>query len=296
MSATLVGALADQAQKFWAPVMVKQLKEETLLPSLVNRNYEGQLGAQGDTVKVSQIAVPAGSRKSVGSGHDSFSTDAMVTTQIDIKADTVITAAFELDNLANLQTQLGSPTGQSEIRDALVKSLEINLNAYLYSLVAPSTSAPDHSVASVTDFNASALLAMRLLAAQAKWRKDDQWYLLLDPSYMNDLLSAATLTSADYVNDKPIVGGHQGINRFGFNIFEDNSDGILSLSPAVAGADVALGFHRDFLHLVMQQSISFKISDKHVLKQNGYIVSAQMVVGGKLGLEGSVKHILNYAT
>lgn len=295
MSATLLADVANQAQSFWAPVMVKQLKEETLLPSLVNRDYEGELKAQGNVVRVSQLSVPTGQRKEVGSGHEFFSADPMTTSYIDITANQVLTAAFEIDSLIPLQTQLGNPSGESEIRDVLVKSLEIQLNNYLYSLVSPSTSAPDHLRASVSDYNASELLTDRKLASQAKWRNDGQWYALLDPSYMNDVLSATTLVSGDYgASDRPNIGGRFGLDRFGFKIFEDNSDGILTLSPAAAGADCALLFHKDFMHMVMQKSIEFKVSDLHAHKQHGFLISASMVIGAKLGLEGSVKHIQVY--
>lgn len=292
---TLVQELQDQAQKFWAPLLVDELKENSLLPSLVNSDYEGDLKQQGDTVYVSMVKTPSATRKAVGSGHETFETSKLQTVRKGIVANQVITAGYELDNLIDLQTQLGSPEGKSKIRDGLFKALELSVNEYLYSLVSPTTSSPvhgnDHVRDSISAYNQAQILIDRKFASQAKWMKDNQWYLLLDPCYYNDLLGAQTLTSSDYVPDQPVVGGQIVNQRFGFNILEDNSDGMHQISPTAATDKLGLAFHRDFMYMVMQQEAQIKISDKHVLKQHGYIMSASLVVGAELGIEGDVKHI-----
>lgn len=295
MSVTLVQDLANQAQKFWAPMMVDELKEEAILPTLVSKEYDGEIKNGGDTVYVSMVEAADGSIKTIGVDHQSYSSEKLVTQRIGIVADKIIEASFELDSLIDLQTQLGSPEGQSKIRSALNKGLELQLNKYLYSLVSPSTSSPDHSIASITDFNATQVLNFRKLAAQAKWPAMGGWWMLLDPSYYNDFLSAATLTSSDYVgSDLPVIGGKKPFNRFGFNILEDNSDAMNQLSPTLAAQDLALAFHPDFMYLVMQQAPTIKLSDLHANKQRGYLLTAELIVGAKLGIQGNVKHIVGY--
>lgn len=295
MSATLIGELSDQIQKFWSPIFVPELKEAAVLPSLVSKDYEGAITQGGDTVYVSMVEAATGERKTIGAGHENFSSEKLVTQRIGIVADQVITASFELDNLIQLQNQLGSPSGDSAIRAALLKAVELQVNDYLYGLVSPSTSAPDHSIASVNDFNASQLLTARKLAAQAKWVNDGQWWALLDPSYMNDILSAQTLTSSDYIGgETPVVGGQIVSKRFGFNIVEDNSAAMAKLSPTLAAEDYALLFHKDFMYMVMQQRPKFELSSLHSNKQHGFLLSVTMVLGAKLGIQGNVKHIKVY--
>lgn len=286
MSMTLVTQLEDQVQKFWAPLLQDQLKEDTLLPSLVNKEYEGVIKRGGDTAYVSMINRPTAERKTKGAGAESFNSQQLETTRVGIIADQRITAAFEIEDLVDLQSQLSQDS--PKMRQVLFEALEINLNSYLYSLVAPSTSSPDHTVTSVTDFNATQLLNVRKLAAQAKWPKAPGWYLLLDPSYMTDVLNAQTLTSSDYVPDAPVVGGQMARQRFGFNILEDNSAGLVGLGTS--GADAGLAFHPDFMYLVMGEP-QVKLSDLHSQKKHGYLISVDMWVGAKLGLEGSLKHI-----
>lgn len=294
MSATLINELSDQIEKFWSPIFVPELKESALLPNLISKDYEGAITQGGDTVYVSMVEAATGEIKTIGAGHESFSSEKLTTQRIGIVADKVITVSYELDNLISLQNQLGSATGEAAIRASMLKGVELQLNGFLYGLVAPSTSAPDHDIASVTDFNASQILACRKLAAQAKWMNDGQWWLLADPSYYNDILNAATMTSGDYVGDQPVVGGRVVQRRFGFNILEDNSAAMAKLSPTLAAEDYALAFHKDFMYLVMQQQPKFELSSLHANKQHGYLLSVTMVCGAKLGIQGNVKHIKVY--
>lgn len=294
MTTTLISDVNNQIQTFWSPDFMDALKENTILPSLVNKAYQGQIKQQGDRVRVSQVNRPTAARKATGSGHETFSTTKLSTSYVDIVADQTISAAYEFDDLVELQSQIGAQ--DSKIRQGLMEALEIEINKYLYSLVAPSTSAPDHSIAGVTDFNASALNTVRKLAAQARWKKDGGWWLLADPSYMTDLLNAATLTSSDYTGgEAPVIGGQMARQRFGFNILEDNSLGTYVKPSFVTGTeDIALAFHPDFLHLVMQQEPEYKVSDLHSNKQFGYVISVKLVLGAKLGISGDVKHVVTY--
>lgn len=293
MSATLLADVQNQVQSFWAPTFTEQLKETTVLPALVSKQYEGEIKSAGDTVYVSQINRPTAQRKTVGSGHEKFDAAKLSTSRISIQANQVITAAFEFDDLVQLQSQIGEQ--DSGIRKALIEACEIELNKYLYSMVAPATSNPDHSISGCSDFNAAQLSAVRLLASQAKWRKDN-WWLLLDPSYYSDLLNATTMTSSDYTGgDAPVVGGQMVSKRFGFNVLEDNSIGASCKPSFVTGsADVALAFHSDFCHLVMQKQPEFKVSDMHASKNYGYVISLRMIVGAALGVDGANKHIVVY--
>lgn len=296
MSMTLATELENQAQKFWAPMSKDALMENTLLPSLVNKEFQGEIKRGGDTVYVSMVNRVSAERKTKGAGADSFSSQKLTTQRVGIVADQRITAAVELEDLVDLQTQLGSPEGQSKIRASLEESIAIELNNYLYSKVAPSASAPDHILSGVTTMDATQLIAIRQLAAKAKWMQEGGWFMLADPEYYGTLLSAQTLTSSDYVgDDRPVIGGQIANRRYGFNILEDNSAGILSLSPALAGGKCALAFHPDFLYLVMGD-IQFKVSPLHSNKQHGYLVSVDMWCGAALGLEGNVKHIQIYNT
>lgn len=280
MSVSTLAEVAAQIQTFWAPVATKQLRESLLLGSLVNKQYQGDLKNQGDTVKVYQVNAPAGQLLTVGTNADSFNSEAISTSTVSIVADKRAVASYEFQDLVSLQSQISQDN--PAVMEALTFAMSKQINDYLYSLVSPSTSSPDHLINSVTDFNASQLAGARLLAATAKWRQEPGWYCLADPSYYSDLLNATTLTSSDYgAADAPVVGGMIGLKRFGFNIFEDNSRSV----------DQALLFHPDFMHMVMQSSVQVKVSDLHSQKKFGVVLSIDVVFGAKLGIDGNKKHI-----
>jgi hypothetical protein len=159
------------------------------------------------------------------------------------------------------------------------------INTYLYSLVNPSTSAPDHLVSGVTDLNAAQISALRVLAGQAKWPKNKPWYALLDPQYYADVMDDTTLSSSLYgATDAAMVAGQLTLQRFGFSMLEDNS----------RSADYGLFFHPDFLHMVSQTEVQVKVSDLHSQKKFGYLLSVDLIFGAALGINGNVKHIKVY--
>lgn len=296
MAVTNIGDVSAQIQKFWAPMFTKELREDLLLGGLINREYQGDLQRQGDTVKVSQINAPSGNLLTVGTDADTFSTEQLSTTQIEIVANKRAVAAYEFEDLVMLQSQIDAQ--DSELRASLMHAMNKQINNHLYSLVAPSSSSPDHVLNSVSDFNAAQVAAVRKLAAQARWGKEKGWWILADPSYYGDMLDDATLSSADFgAQDAPVIGGQLARQRFGFNILEDNSDGILDIDSAnSATEDVALIFHPDFMHLVMQSEVQVKISDLHAQKKFGFVMSVDVVFGAKLGIDGDNKHITAVAS
>lgn len=281
MSVTDLSAVTNQIQKFWSPTFMPELKAGAKLPALVNRDYDGEIKEQGDTVYVSQLVIPDAQERTVGTDADVFESSALATNRIAIQANKRIVVAVEIADLAKLQSQLMSK--DSEIRSGLVQSAMRKLNASLYAKVAPSTSSPDHLINSVTDFNGTQAGNARMRAAQAKWLKNKGWYGALDPSYANDFMNVTQLTSKDYVDgESVVVGGDVAVKRFGINWFEDDA----------LATDQAVIFHPDFLHLVMQTQPTFKLSDLHAQKKFGYLLSVDFVYGALLGHDGSKLHQL----
>lgn len=275
MSMTGLAEVADQIQKFWSPIFVPELRQSNPLIELVSKQYEGAIQKGGDTVRVSQIVKVPATRKTIGAaGYNSFDSNTLQTRYVDVKADQIITAAVEISTLAELQSQIGAQ--QSTIREALMAGVRENINTFLYGKVAPAAA---HEVIA-SDINKATLIDLRTLASKAKLPTGNR-FGLISPEYWATLLNDNTLTSADYVDDKPVVGGQAGLNRMGFQMFEDDSrDG-----------KTALFFNPDFLHFVMQMQPEFKVSDLHANKQHGYLLSVSLVCGAAQGIEGDKKHL-----
>lgn len=282
MALTDLADITNQVQKFWAPVFTKEMRQKMLLGSLVNKDYEGEIKKGGDTVYVSQVNAPTGETLTIGTDADTFQSQPISTDRVTIQANKRFVAAYEVEDVASLQSQLdieGSP-----LRESLIYAVNKQVDDYLKSLINPSSSAPDHLIASVTDFTATQLAAVRKLAATAKWDRSKQWYGLLDPSYYSDLIDESINTRDYGVNDKTFVDGVIGEKRMGFNIFED--DGLAT--------DNGIFFHPDFLHLVLQPQVNVKISDLHAQKKFGLLMSVDIIGGAALGCDGTVKHIKVY--
>lgn len=289
--------LENQARKFWAPGIVPKLNEKAIIAGLISREYEGEIKKSGDTVYVSAVNETEADVKTEGTGDDtnSFSSRKMGTTRIAVTANKVITASFEMADLIDLQTQLGDPSGKSAIMDVLMRALVRKLNRVVYEVVAPSTSGPDHDVSGVSDCNAAAVGNLKMLASRAHWPEGNR-FLLLDPSYHNDFLQDTKLTSADYVNDNPLIEGKAAHKRFGFYILEDDSEAMSECSPTAATSDLGIAFTPDFAYLVMQRAPEIRIGDQLANNKLGYVIVISMVVGVALGIEGANKHIVQYNT
>lgn len=277
MSQTNITTLANQVQKFWSSLFMEELRTSVLLPSLVNKDYQGQIQKGGDTVRVSQINAPKGENRTIGTDADSFQSEQLSTSYVDIKADKRAIASFQFDDLTQLQSQIDG-AANPEIRTAMMYAIGKQMSDYLYSL---STTQSANKVNSKANFVAADLLAARLLAAKGKWRTDKPWYCLVDPAYNNDLLGAQTMVNRDYTgqDDVPTIAGKIVNKRFGFDIIEDNG----------LAASQAFMFSPDYLHLVMQKEVEFKISDLHPQGKFGFVISANVIYGAKLGIDGAKK-------
>jgi hypothetical protein len=258
-------------QDFWSPIFEKELREQTLwVSTLLDPNYTMESIRGGDTMKISRIDKPTSTIRTIGTDADTFATNVLSTTQLSLQVNKRCVSAFEFEDLGVLMSQLEQ--ADSDIRAALLADVQIQANDWVKSLIDPSSSSPDHVVSSVTDFNASEFAAVRLLAAQAKWRSSGEpWYIFADPSYVSDMIKDTTLNSADVMNDglvSPAIEGRFISKRFGFNIVEDDS----------LTTDLAYAFIPSFMK-VIAGAPRFKISDLHANKQFGYVISCDFPLG-----------------
>jgi hypothetical protein len=276
---TNLAQVQDQIQTFWSPRFTKELRESLMLGGLVSKEYDGEIKQAGDTVRVSQVQAPTGELLDVGVNADSFNSDQLTMVKVDIKADKRAVASYKFADLVELQSLIDR--NNPDVMDALRFALMKQINDYLYSLVSPSASAPDHIINSISTFDATTLATLRKNAGNAKWPQDNNWYLLLNPDYYVDILAVTALTSTDFgSNDTPVIAGQIALPRYGFKILEDNS----------RTSKYGLAFHPSFMNFVSQTNVSIKISDRHPLGEFGYIMSVDMVFGAKLAYDGNVRH------
>lgn len=292
---TLVTELADQVPKAWSPLTVDELKSRAMMMQLTNRDYEGQVANPGDSVYITQFQVGTADRRAVGSGHEQFSPQQLNSARKTLTMNQVIDHVIELDDLVPLQTQLTNP--ESELRMKMERELALKADAYIFSLISPSTSGPDHLIGGTTDFNATEIGRNRRLASQAKWSMNEPWYQILDPQYYSDLLGATTMTSNDYVDEKtPTVAGQFVQQRYGFNILENNNSAFLALDTgATATQDVGLAFCPSFLHTAYGAVEWFLTDNRPAGKYTAYL-GVKMLMGAVIGHDHASKCIVTRGT
>lgn len=287
MAETTLTEVQNQVVKYWSDIFMPELRENHPLISLVDKTYQGEIKAQGNEVRVSQIVKAVGETVVLtGAASDNkFTPESLVTRFVDIKADRRFVASYKFHDLVDLQSQVKAE--RSEIREALLEGVASQMNNYLYSLTAPVAA---QALTGVANLSAATLKSIRVIAGKQKWFKTPGWYGLLSPDYYGDIMDETRLTSSDFVNDQPTVGGEIATRRYGFNIIEDNSDGLASLSPT-PGNPSALFFHPAYCHMVTQMSARFKISDLHANEEFGYLISVDVIGGAKIGIEGDKLHV-----
>jgi hypothetical protein len=286
MAITELADVNEQIKKYWSDLFMPELRESNPLLSLVDKTYDGEIRRQGDTVYVSQVVKATGETKTIGAaGDNEFTPEKLQTRRIGIQANRRFVASFEFEDLVELQSQITAE--RSEIRESLLDGMNTQINNYLYSLVAPVAA---QALTGVATMSAATLKQIRVIAGKQKWFKTPAWYGLLSPDYYGDVMDEVKMTSTDFVNEQPLIGGEIATRRYGFFLIEDNSDGLASLSPT-AGNPSAIFFHPAYCHMVTQMEARFKVSDLHSNNKFGYVISVDMIGGASLGIEGDKLHV-----
>ena len=264
-----VDSVAGLVQDFWSPVFMKELREQTLWAGLLaDPDYTFEKIKGGDTFKISRINKPTSTIRTIGTDADSFDTNVISTTQVDLQVNKRCVSAYEFEDMGIVLSQLEAQ--DSEMRAALLADVKEQANDYIKSLISPSSSSPDH-VQTTSDFNLAVLSSVRKIAATAKWASfGEPWYLLVDPSYMSDMLDDTTLGAADTmgIDKSPMLEGKFVFKRMGFNIVEDDS----------LSTDTGFAFIPSFMKVILGMP-EFKISPLHSQKKFGYIMSVDFPMG-----------------
>jgi hypothetical protein len=285
IGATDIAAVADQIQKYWAPMSASQLVQTNPMVNIVNRNYQGNLQNKGDTVYVSVLNPMVGQTQTVGVDADTFSPSKAVLTRTSIVANKVMSSSIELESIVELQSLLDN--NDPKLRETMMQAVSDQINAYLYSFVRASTTDGTNGDYNVATISKTEFRGARVFGGQKKWPKDGNWFALLDPSYWGDITVDSILSSSLFVGETPISGQSEFRNLLDFKTAEDNC-----LSTAQG-----LFFHREWLYFVMQQMPQWKVSDLHSNYKRGILLSVDVVCGAALNAyAGAVMHYPVYTT
>jgi len=272
--------VAYQIQTKWSSLFMAELRESYMLQSLCSKEYEGEIRNENDTVRVTQINAPSSSLKTIGTDADTYEANVLSTSYVDLKATKRAVSAVKFTDLVQIQSII-DPTNNPAIRNALMHDIGNQINDYLYSLMVPSTSAPDHTIGSQATLTEALIATMREDCSIAKWPKTSPWYCLMGPSYYSDFLAINGVVSTDYgFQDQARVGGQFSQDRYGFKIYEDNS---------IATSTKLVSFLPEAILFAAQTEPRIKVSDLHSNGEFGFALSIDLIFGAKLSVSGSSK-------
>jgi hypothetical protein len=270
--------IANMIPTAWSPLLYQELRNKVAYLNLFARDYEGEIKEKGNTVKVNQVKAPTG--EILTNDKDTFNPEELQVGQFEITADRRAVASFEITDMAKLQ----SLDFQMEVANALVYSIQLQMEKDIQSVMIPSAAAPDHQLAALigSSFDVVDVIALRNLLAEAKVMFGEDTYLALGSTYYGSLLGKNQVVSSDFGSVNDLMAGE--VRKLsGFKVFEH----------VLESATKAVAFHKSAVQVVAQTQVNVKVSDLHVNKKFGYLVSADIVYGRKLADD---KRIANLAT
>lgn len=259
--------IANMIPTVWSPLLYQELRHKVAYLNIFSRDYEGEIKEKGNTVKVNQIKAPTG--EILTDDKATFNPEELEVGQFEITADRRAVASFEITDLAKLQ----SLEFQMEVANALVHSIQMQMERDIQSILIPSAAAPDHTLAALigANFDVTDVVALRNLLAEAKVPFGEDTYLALGSTFYGSLLTKGMVVGSDYGSINDLMSGE--VKKLsGFKVFEH----------IIENAQKAVAFHKSAAQVVTQTQVNVKVSDLHSQKKFGYLVSADIVYGRKL--------------
>lgn len=252
----------------WSTQFYDELRASLQFGSFFMRDYEGDIRAQGDTVRVNQIQKATGENLQLGVDNTlDINAEAMVVVEKTVKADRLATASFEIHNIAQMQ----SLEFQAEARQALVYAVAKQMDDYIESLLVP---AAGHTInpAVALDMGVSDVAELRKILSKKSVPKDNR-KLFLDVEYFSNIIQKTQFASSDFIAaGSPTSTGEISSPLYGFTVSENDK----------LASNVGYAAHKSAIAHVMQMGPQVKLSDRHPAGKRGWLLTIDLVYGAEL--------------
>jgi hypothetical protein len=250
----------------WSEKYYEVLLAELPFNALISKDYEGEIQALGDRVKISQIPEFADATEvAEGVRNDA---DAVTITQQDLLINKRIAKDFIVTNEASLQSL---PFVQA-LQDMAIYAINKKIQAVIIGLIVPHAAAPDHSIAYGlgTTLALSDILAVKELLDNANVPMSDR-HSVMGPSILNDVFNITGFTSSDFVaSGSPLASGELPAQLLGF----------MPHHTTVVGT-TSYWMHKSFFTMAAQQALQIKQYDLGVDGTRAQRVNIDTLVGFK---------------
>lgn len=258
--------LAAIVPEIWSQRYYDVLLAELPFASVVNKDYEGEIQNLGDTVKISTF--PEFSEALELAEDAKADADAITVTQQSLVINKRIYKDFIVTNKAQLQ----SLPAMDKLRELAVYAINKKIQKIIIEDIAPSTSAPDHTLAydSGTTLALADLLEAKELLDDANVPMSNR-HVVLGSAQTNDIFNITGFTSSDFVlAGSPLTTGEVGQALLGF---------MPHMTTEVD--NTAYLFHSSFYTMASQQGLSISVYDLGVEGKRAARVNVDVLAGFK---------------
>lgn len=252
--------------QIWSRRYYDVLLAELPFNSLISKDYEGEISALGDTVKISTVPEfgDAGELEEDGAGV----ADAVTVTQQNLVINKRIYKDFIVTNKAQLQ----AIPFVDKLKELAVYSISKKIQALILSLTIPNAATPDHSIAydSGTTLSLADLLEGKELLDDQDVPMSDR-HLVVGSAQLNDIFNITGFTSSDFVaSGSPLQSGQLPAQLLGF---------MPHFSTLVG--NVTYLFHSSYMTMAAQQGLQVKEYDLGVDGVRAARVNLDTLIGIK---------------
>jgi Phage capsid protein len=196
----------------WSSRYYDVLLAELPFNALISKDYEGEISALGDRVKISSVP-EFGDAEIIGEA-DKADASAITVTQQELLINKHIVKDFMVTQRALLQ----SIPFVEKLKEMAVYAINKKIQSEIISLIVPNASAPDHSIAYASGTTlalADLLSGKELLDAQNVPMSDR--HMVVGSAQLNDIFNITGFTSSDFVaSGAPLQSGQLPAQLLGF--------------------------------------------------------------------------------
>lgn len=255
------GSLASLVQTTWSPDFSQNLNDNIAFNSIVSYDAEGMF-SMGGTVKLPTLADVEAVNLSEGGKADAQVASASSTSL-------TINRRAVADFIVTDQSLLQSVSYMTQLQEIATKALARAIQDYIISIIAPSTSSPDHTIAydSGTTLADADILECLDLARAANW-PDSDLHMVMGSAQYNDALNISKLYDQTLGGVASTSQGKLTGNVYGF-------------APhwtTAVGTNTYM-FHSSFMQVAVQQGVNIKVDSLSATGQRAYRVSADVLYG-----------------
>ena len=229
----------------WSSKFYDVLLADLPFEAIISKDYEGEIAALGDTVRISTFPEFDDAQEIVeGQRNDA---EASTATQQSLVINSEIVKDFIVTNRAQMQ----SLPHMDKLRDLAIYSIQKKIQAKIIALSVPSASAPDHQIS--YDSGSTLGLADLLEAKELLDSQDvpmENRHVVMGAAQLNDIFNITGFMSSDFAASGGLNSGMVSSPLLGF----------MPHFTTEVGAVTHL-FHSSYFTMASQQGISVEVHD-----------------------------------